>query len=129
METWALLKSICSRMTIPWLCVGDYNEILYDEKKRGGSLRPERQVAAFRKMTETCGFLDLPIRGPLHTWFHGSGDDCMKIRLDRAMATLAWLDRFDNSLEEHLINARSDHLPILIHLSSIQVGYGKKSSK
>ena len=35
-ESWQLLKHLHSRHSAPWLCLGDFNEILQSEKKKGG---------------------------------------------------------------------------------------------
>ena len=37
-EAWAKLRSLNSNQNIPWLSVGDYNEITRQEEKRGGAL-------------------------------------------------------------------------------------------
>ena len=34
-ETWSLLRNLHSRYTMPWLCIGDYNEILSLQEKQG----------------------------------------------------------------------------------------------
>ena len=42
-RTWTLLKDLRLQDTIniPWLCVGDFNKILYQHEKEGGCLRPQ----------------------------------------------------------------------------------------
>ena len=37
-ETWQILEAFGRRNTLPWLCIGDYNEIISNFKKLGGSL-------------------------------------------------------------------------------------------
>ena len=32
-ETWRLLKHLWARASLPWMCIGDFNEILYSEEK------------------------------------------------------------------------------------------------
>ncbi|KAK9984457.1 hypothetical protein SO802_033982 [Lithocarpus litseifolius] len=46
-ETWDLLKHLKSRSSTPWLCIGDYNEILASEEKDGGHPKPIRQMNNF----------------------------------------------------------------------------------
>ena len=36
-ESWALLKVIRDRSTLPWLVIGDFNEIVSVSEKEGGS--------------------------------------------------------------------------------------------
>ena len=45
---WVLLKHLCLKMEIPWLCVGDFNEISKAEEKKGGAIRRERKMRDFR---------------------------------------------------------------------------------
>ena len=39
-EIWLLLKHLKSRSSTPWLCIGDYNEILASREKEGGNPKP-----------------------------------------------------------------------------------------
>ena len=41
MESWNLLRELNSRMTLPWLCFGDFNEIIRQSEKLGGSVRSQ----------------------------------------------------------------------------------------
>ena len=34
-ETWRLLRELNNRPTLPWLCMGDFNELLDADEKRG----------------------------------------------------------------------------------------------
>lgn len=40
-ESWALLKTLSTRSDLPWVCMGDYNELMYASDKEGGNTRPE----------------------------------------------------------------------------------------
>ena len=35
---WALLKHLSLKLNLPWLCMGDFNEIVKAEEKMGGAL-------------------------------------------------------------------------------------------
>uniref|UniRef100_A0A7N2RAR5 DUF4283 domain-containing protein n=1 Tax=Quercus lobata TaxID=97700 RepID=A0A7N2RAR5_QUELO len=39
-ETWNLLHDLHNRFSLPWLCGGDFNELLKSHEKCGGRLRP-----------------------------------------------------------------------------------------
>ena len=36
-ESWELLQKLHSQFNLPWLCVGDFNEIVKGAEKQGGS--------------------------------------------------------------------------------------------
>lgn len=39
-ELWDLLKALNKKVNFPWLCFGDFNEIVSMEEKMGGARRP-----------------------------------------------------------------------------------------
>ena len=47
-NSWNLLRDLSQRLALPWVCVGDFNEILRLEEKQGWLDRPERQMQGFR---------------------------------------------------------------------------------
>ena len=48
-ESWRLLEELSKRSDLPWICMGDFNEILHLREKVGGNLRPEGQMRSFRE--------------------------------------------------------------------------------
>jgi hypothetical protein len=34
-NTWKLLRTLSAQSNLPWLCMGDFNEILFDYEKEG----------------------------------------------------------------------------------------------
>ena len=46
-ESWARLSQLATMNNLPWMCVGNFNEILSVTEKQGGSDRPSRQIAKF----------------------------------------------------------------------------------
>ena len=39
-DAWSMLRMLKSKPHLPWCCMGDFNELLCMEEKRGGRLRP-----------------------------------------------------------------------------------------
>ena len=88
-ESWTLLKHLHSRSTAPWLCYGDFNEILTMEEKQGGLIRPLRPMQEFREVLLQYGLVDLGFQGNIFTWSNGrEGEGFVQERLDRAYGTI-----------------------------------------
>lgn len=49
---------------LPWCCMGDFNELLHTEEKKGGRIMPHNQMQAFRDALDYCGFVDFGFTGP-----------------------------------------------------------------
>ena len=49
-DSWRLLEELTTRSDLPWLCMGDFNEILHLGEKVRGTLRLEGQMRSFREM-------------------------------------------------------------------------------
>ena len=118
--SWSCLRSLKSRNSIPWLCAKDFNEIIRSHEKIGGRQRPIRQMKDFRDVLDECGFKDLGFVGGKFTWCNGHPDDLtIWERLDRAVATMEWLEKFLATKVIHLECSSSNHKPILICLNGI----------
>ena len=116
-ETWTLLESLGQSNTLPWLCLGGYNEILSQAEKARGHLQPARQMDHFRMANSHCSFLYLGYRESLFTWSRNHPTEGrISIRLDRALATNAWKSKFPRALVQHLSMSTSDHSMIAVHL-------------
>ena len=81
---------------LPWLCCGDFNEILFNYEKEGGPPRVQRCMEDFRKALEDCDLHDLGFTGDPFTWRnnHHVAASYKRERLDRAVAISAWRNNF-----------------------------------
>ncbi|PPD96667.1 hypothetical protein GOBAR_DD06303 [Gossypium barbadense] len=74
-------------MTLPWVVIGDFNEILSSFEKRGGRLKSAHQMTKFRSTLEDCSLYDVGYSGRWFTWerrrFSSSN---LRERLDRGVA-------------------------------------------
>ena len=87
-HSWILLKHLCLKLDLPWLYLGDFNEIVKAEEKIGGAPRRERQMTDFRLALDFCGLCDLGFVGSPYTWCNNQFDGVVIcIRLDRGVAT------------------------------------------
>jgi hypothetical protein len=91
---WEILQWLKTRSDDPWIVIGDFNEVMwqyehFSETKRGG------QMADFREVLEFCGLRDAGFSGTPWTYDNNkSGNQNVKVRLDRGVATQDWLNRF-----------------------------------
>ena len=89
-ELWALLKVIRDTSTVPWLVIGDFNEIVSVSEKEGGGSRPRRQMKNFTDTLNWCGLRDMGFVGPRFMWLYQMVDGGqIRERLDRAVVSLA----------------------------------------
>jgi hypothetical protein len=110
----------------PWLCAGNFNEILTSTEKFGRRRRPRYLKENFRTTLEYCGLFEIPCRGSVFTWNNGKeGDDFTKEKLDRVVANHAWHNLFPNVDSSVELVLFSNHLPLTIYLSGSMGGRRK----
>lgn len=117
-NTWRLLRTLHLQEQLPWVCLGDFNEILYNHEKQGGIPRPQRYMDAFRDVLNFCNLNDLGFEGDIFTWRNNNYrvDGYIRERLDRAVANPAWRMRFPGYKLVNGIQGHSDHRPIVLHV-------------
>jgi hypothetical protein len=62
-----LLHSMRSSWNGPWICCGDFNEVLSHDEYVGPRDRSDAQLLAFRDYLQHCGLADLGYDGPKYT--------------------------------------------------------------
>ena len=118
--SWSCLRKLKTRNSIHWLCAGDFNEIVRSHEKLEGRLRPSGQMQEFRDVLDECGFQDLGFEGGKFTWCNGHTDGfTIWERLDKAVATMDWLDKFLATKVVHMECGSSNHKSIVICLNGI----------
>jgi hypothetical protein len=58
-----MMKFIKFSSDLPWLCIGDFNEVLHREEHVVVNERCSAQIAAFRETIDVCGLTDLGYTG------------------------------------------------------------------
>lgn len=67
-NSWSLLKMLSSQFQLPWVCLGDFNEIILAEEKQGWLDRLERQMQSFCDALDFCELKVLGFNGFQFTW-------------------------------------------------------------
>ena len=107
--------------SLPWLCIGDFNEVLRPDEHEGVGERSNAQIQHFRDAVDVCMLLDIGYSGRFWTFEKKvRGGSYTKVRLDRALANTDWRARFPLADLTHLTAASSDHIPILMRLNREQ---------
>ena len=126
-ESWALLKPLSSLSSLPWVCMGDFNEVLDYWEVKGRRARPLWQIQDFRDAVAHCELHDLGFEGNQFTWRNKrSSDDFVTGRLDRMLGTSSWISDFKGAVVSHLAVQNSDHCPLLLTIPTPQAITKKK---
>ena len=116
-NTWTLLRRLASLSPLPWLCFGDFNEILLLNEKTGRNNRCVSAVNNFRAAVRDCGLSDLGCIGRPFTWSNRTfGPHLVEERLDRFLCCRKWGTIFQEHAALHLETWTSDHNPIILEV-------------
>jgi hypothetical protein len=99
------LRELKVNNDLPWVVIGDFNEIAFSHEKDGGNDRPPSYMQVFREALDDCGLEDLGFSGDPFTWKHGR----LRQRLDRAVATHTWSVQHPGVVLQHLGYIKLDH--------------------
>ncbi|XP_074301337.1 uncharacterized protein LOC141632718 [Silene latifolia] len=115
--SWELLRVLSRQSSLPWVCIGDFNEILFSTEMKGGS-RPHRQMNNFRAVVDECGLRDVPWEGYNFSYDNRqAGEFNRQSMLDRALCTIQWTYLFPYAKLFYLNREWSDHAPIRLVLN------------
>ncbi|KAK9951150.1 hypothetical protein M0R45_006609 [Rubus argutus] len=97
-RSWATLRTLSDADSLPWLILGDCNEIVSSLEKVGGRSLSERQMQDFRDALDYYGLYDMGFTSPMFTW-----RDCTtKIRwIEQLQLERGWIC---SAIQEFLIS-------------------------
>uniref|UniRef100_A0A803QG78 Reverse transcriptase domain-containing protein n=1 Tax=Cannabis sativa TaxID=3483 RepID=A0A803QG78_CANSA len=112
--SWTLLKRLADVAPhLPWLAIGDFNEIISNANKSGGGLRNESQMETFRKVLDHCSLHETPFEGEPFTWIKNHfATNTIKERLDWCFVNSLWGSTFSIPTVQHHDYYSSDHRAI-----------------
>ncbi|KAE9461554.1 hypothetical protein C3L33_06540, partial [Rhododendron williamsianum] len=86
-----------------------------EAEKQGGMPCSRGRMDQFHSLMSDCEFMDLEFKGPSYTWSNNQeGESNIRIRLDRALATVEWRNLFPLAQVLHELKVGSDHCPLLV---------------
>ncbi|KAG2663529.1 hypothetical protein I3760_16G034600 [Carya illinoinensis] len=118
-EGYNILRHLHSFNPKMWLCIGDFNEILFQSEKEGGAPRFVKQMALFKDVLDECQLRTLHFVNGKYTWCNNRTDSTFtKEKLDRAVASFAWCEEFSLVEIRLLFSVSSYHNPLLLSIPS-----------
>lgn len=90
-RTWDLLRSVVKNTNLPTVMGGDFNEIISQDEKEGGSTMEPRNFRGYKEVIHDLALRDLGFVGPRFTWERDRcNDTAVRERLDRFLCTEEW---------------------------------------
>ncbi|KAF4379433.1 hypothetical protein G4B88_024881 [Cannabis sativa] len=114
--SWELLQNIGRETGGPWLCIGDFNEIVSLSEKVGGRMKSARAMEEFRVVIDMCQLIDFCTCKTELTWCNGHRDRGVMERLDRGLCNEEWLQLFEGADVKVLDWWESDHRALVVNL-------------
>ncbi|KAF7143420.1 hypothetical protein RHSIM_Rhsim05G0112800 [Rhododendron simsii] len=111
-----MIRGVACSDRVPWLCIGDFNQVLNVEDKRGGNLPNLGRIRAVREMLEDCGLTNLECKGPKFTWRNNRSDgEFIMERIDLAFANSKRREDFDTAMVLVEVAVGSDYNLLLLN--------------
>jgi hypothetical protein len=121
-RTWNVMKDIASTSSLPWLCLGDFNEVLHADEHEGVGHRTLTQMQGFRETVDICNLIDLGYKGHFWTWERRvTGGTYTRVRLDQALGSTEWSAQFPLACVTHIDTVTLDHSALMIQLSEEEI--------
>jgi len=117
-----LWKDLCSIASssqgLPWITLGDFNEILDPLETSGGNPKRDPGMDEFSNCLYQACLADLRYTGIFYTWSNRrfERDDFIERKLDRALVNPEWFDNFPNSHTNFQAPGISDHSPVIVDM-------------
>lgn len=109
------MSNIPNYITLPWLIMGDFNDITNSNEKFGGRQPSRVKMEPFLKFLNIANLLDLGFMGLKFTWTNCRGPNSLiRTRIDRANVNAGWLNLFPDAQVTHLPRLISNHCLILL---------------
>lgn len=101
--------------------IGDFNNILINDKKMGGNEKSDWSFRNFSNFISDIRLLDLNFVGHPYTWWNRrDGDECILERLDRGLISHRWRVQCPDAILYHLHPIGLNHCPTMMETNQHQ---------
>ncbi|CAL2238014.1 unnamed protein product [Prunus armeniaca] len=69
-HSWELLCRLSHRNSRPWICMGDFNEVMHEWEKSGGRDRSRMAMDAFKDVDNNVALCEVNYIRPHFTWWN-----------------------------------------------------------
>lgn len=116
-DLWWTLRKLGSVNTLPWLVVGDFNEILWPHEKVGGFARRNSHMVGFKAVLVDASLEDLGFSGSKYTLSKTvAGVYFVQELLDRAVSNGSWQQLSPLCCVRNFYFAKYDHFGVEIQV-------------
>ncbi|XP_056690230.1 uncharacterized protein [Spinacia oleracea] len=114
---WDDLSSFYANTTLPWLLIGDFNELLSPIDKLGGNPIHSHQCKRLPTFLSNHQAVDVPCVQTAYSW-KSNQDSSLLERIDRAIVDSHFYNLFPKSTVKYGIFSVSDHAPVIFDSNS-----------
>lgn len=115
-DLWETLWSLTASIHSPWMVCGDFNCVLYTNKKEGGNPISPSYLTDFRDYMMDSDIMNLPSSRLFFTWLNLQKCDPIRSKLDRVLCNPSCLEVFPQSCYKIIGSHSLDHSPLIIQL-------------
>lgn len=104
-----MINSLGMDNNYPWVLGGDFNEVLVESDKRGGTACDFNNMCAFCDCLDANRLRDIASSGHDFTWSNRRAEGYVEEKLDRCVSTEVWRELFPSAAVENIVWDGSDH--------------------
>ncbi|WCJ41960.1 hypothetical protein M5689_022794 [Euphorbia peplus] len=114
-ESWDMIRDLYANQSLPWVIIGDFNDLALQSEKRGGRRHPQSLLNGFSEVIDQCFLVEIPMAGHEFTWEKSRGSmNFVEEKLDRGLASSSWHQIFPSAKILNEEAHASDHSALIL---------------